>query len=80
MELRINIKLRLKLSKTATVTKEILKQVYGEKELSRSRILNGLAFFWDGQDSVEDDVHYERPRSVSMRETAGKVRELVPMN
>lgn len=45
MELRINIKLRLKLSKTATVTKEILKQVYGEEELSRSRILNGLAFF-----------------------------------
>lgn len=55
----------------------MLKQVYGEQALSRSRTFEWYGRFRDGRESVEDDAHTGRPISVRTPETIEKVRELV---
>lgn len=77
MEQRINIKFCFKLGKTAAETYEMLKQVYGEEALSRSRTFEWFKRFRDGRESVEDDPHTGRPQSVRTPEAIEKVRDMV---
>lgn len=73
----MNIKFCFKLGKSATETYVMLKQVYGEQALSRSRTFEWYGRFRDGRESVEDVAHTGRPISVRTPETIEKVRKLV---
>ncbi|XP_035226671.1 protein GVQW3-like [Stegodyphus dumicola] len=77
MEQRMNIKFCFKLDKTAAETYEMLKKVYGEEALFRSRTYEWFEHFRDGCESVEDDPHTGRPQSVHTPEVIEKVRDLV---
>ncbi|KFM57786.1 hypothetical protein X975_14595, partial [Stegodyphus mimosarum] len=73
----MNIKFCFKLGKSATETHAMLKEVYGEQALSRSRTFKWYGCLQDGRESVEDDTHTGKPISVCMPETIEKVRKLV---
>jgi len=55
MEQRANIKFCFKLGKTFTKTFELLKKVYGDDCLSRTRVFELYKQFQDGREALEDD-------------------------
>ena len=55
IEQRINIKFCVKLGKTATETMKMLRDVYGDSYMSRTRVFEWRKRFVEGREDVEDD-------------------------
>ena len=58
---RINIKFCVKLGKTATETLKMLRDVYEESSMSRTRVFELHKRFVEGREDVEDDAKSGRP-------------------
>jgi hypothetical protein len=56
-EQRINIKFCFRLGKTFTKTHEMVKEVYGDQCMSRTRCYKLFKQFKDGQQSTHDELH-----------------------
>lgn len=77
IEQRANIKFCLKLGKTFTETHQLMKKVYGDDCLSRSRLHEWFTRFKEGRESLEDDPHVGQPKSVITPDTIEKVRQFI---
>ena len=55
----------------------MMKKVYGDDCLSRSRIHEWLKRFQEGRETLEDDEHSGRPRNVVNEENAEIVLEFI---
>ena len=77
IEQRANIKFCFKLGKTFTKTHQMMKKVYGDDCLSRSRIYEWFKYFQEGREALEDDERLRRPRNVVNEENAKIVREFI---
>ena len=55
----------------------MMKKVYGDDCLSRSRIHEWFKRFQEGREALEDDEHSGRPRNVVNEENAEIVREFI---
>lgn len=77
MEQRANIKFCFKLGKTFTETFELMKKVYGDDCLSRTRVFEWYKRFQDGRDALEDDPKPGRPKNKNRDELVEKVREMI---
>ena len=77
LEQRINIKFLVKLGKTAAETLSMLKDVYGDQTMSRTRVYEWHKRFTSGRDDVEDDPKPGRPTTSRNDENIQKVNELV---
>ena len=55
----------------------MMKKVYGDDCLSRSRIHEWFKRFEEGREALEDDEHSGRPRNVVNEENAEIVREFI---
>ena len=55
----------------------MMKKVYGDDCLSRSRIREWFKCFQEGREALEDDEHSGRPRNVLNEENAEIVREFI---
>ena len=64
MEQIENIKFCFKLGKTAAETVELMRQVYGDKCLSRAHKFRWYARFKSGVETIEDEARPGRPLSV----------------
>ena len=56
IEQRFNIKFSVKLGKIATETLKMLRDVYGDSSMSRTRIFEWPKRFVEGREDVEDDL------------------------
>jgi hypothetical protein len=74
MEQREKIKFCFKTGKTATENFQLMKQVYGDNALSRTRVLNGMQLR-DGRENLEDDKRSRRPTAVRTPDMIETVRE-----
>ena len=75
IEQRANIKFCFKLDKTFTETNQMMKKVYGDDCLSRSRIHEWFKRFQGGRAALENDERSGRPRNVVNEENAEIVRQ-----
>lgn len=76
-EQRANIKFCFKLGKTFTETHQMMKQVYGDDCLSRSRIHEWFKRFQEGREDLEDDERSGRPKDVVNEKNTDIVREFI---
>lgn len=79
-EQRANIKFCFKLGKTFTETFNLMKQVYGDDSLSRSRVHEWFTRFKDGREDIKDDQHPGASKTVSTPEAIEKVRDFLAAN
>ncbi|UYV64204.1 NLK [Cordylochernes scorpioides] len=79
-EQRICIKFCFKLRKSATETRELIKEAFGDAALSRSRTFEWFSRFLKGREKVNDDQHTGRPRSLRCEENKLKIKELIKSN
>ena len=77
IEQRINIKFCVKLGKTATETLKILRDVYGDSSMSRTKVFEWHKRFVEGREEVEDDPKSGRPCTSTTDTNIEKVRQLV---
>ena len=77
IEQRINIKFCVKLGKTATETLKMLRDVYGDSSMSRTRVFEWHKRFVEGREDVEDDPKSGRPCTSTTDTNIEKVRQLV---
>ena len=77
VEQRINIKLSVKLGKTATETLKMLSDVYGDSSMSRTRVIEWHKRFVEDGESVEDDPKSGRPCTSTTYTNIEKIRQLV---
>ena len=77
IEQRINIKFCVKLGKTATETLKMLRDVYGDSSMSRTRVFEWHKQFVEGMEDVEDDPKSGRPCTSTTDTNIEKVRQLV---
>ncbi|UYV69545.1 hypothetical protein LAZ67_6003933 [Cordylochernes scorpioides] len=64
----------------ATETYELVKEAFGDAALSRSRTFEWFSRFLKGRESVNDDQHTGRPRSLRYEENKLKIKELIKSN
>jgi hypothetical protein len=76
-EQRTCFKFCFKLNKTAAETHRMLKEAFGGQALSQARTFEWFKQFKDGQGSVEDDKHSDRPSTYITPEMIAKVREVI---
>ena len=76
IEQRINIKFCVKLGKTATETLKMLRDVYGDSFMSRTRVFKWHKRFVEGREDVEDDPKSGRPCTSTTDTNIEKVRQL----
>ncbi|XP_077971313.1 protein GVQW3-like [Styela clava] len=76
-EQRINIKFCVKLGKTATETLQMLRDVYGDSSMSRTRVFEWHKRFVEGREDVEDDPRSGRPCTSTTDTNIEKVWQLV---
>lgn len=76
-EQRANIKFCFKLGKTFTETHQMMKQVYGDDCLSRSRVHEWFKRFQEGREDLEDDERSGRPRETVNEENTEIVRQFI---
>ena len=55
IEQRINIKFCVKLGKTETETLKMLRDIYGDSSMSRTRVFEWHKRFVEGREDMEDD-------------------------
>ena len=77
IEQRINIKLCVNLGKTATETMKMLRDVYGNSSMFRTRVFEWHKRFVEGREDVEDDPKSERPCTSTTDANNKKVRQLI---
>ena len=77
IEQRINIKFCVKLGKTATETLKMLRDVYGDSSMSRTRVFEWHKRLVEGRKDVEDDPKLGRPCTSTTDTNIKKVRQLV---
>lgn len=77
IEQRANIKFCFKLGKTFTETLQLMKQVYGDECLSRSRVHEWYTRFKDGREDVNDDQHVGQSKFVITENAIKTVREFI---
>ena len=77
VEERENVKFFFKLFKTYTETHQMMKKVYGDDCLSRSRIHEWFKRFQEEREALEDDERSGRRRNVVNEENAEIVREFI---
>jgi hypothetical protein len=77
MEQRASIKFCFKTGKTATETFQLIKQVYGDNALARTRVFEWYARFRDGRENVEDNERSGRPAAVRTPGMVERVRQLI---
>ena len=75
IEQRANINFCFNLGKTFTETYQMMKKVYGDDCLSRSRIHEWFKRFQEGREALEDDELSGRPRNIVNEENAEIVRD-----
>ena len=76
IEQRINIKFCVKLGKTSTETLKMLRDVYRDSSMSRTRVFEWHKRFVEGREDVEDDPKSGMP-CTSTDTNIEKVRQLV---
>ncbi|EFN86740.1 Putative uncharacterized protein FLJ37770, partial [Harpegnathos saltator] len=76
-ERRIVVKFHMKLGKSATETYLLLKEVYDNECLSRTRVFEWCKRFQDGREDVEDDSRPGRPSTSKTDENIEKVGNLI---
>uniref|UniRef100_A0A8D8XP38 Mos1 transposase HTH domain-containing protein n=1 Tax=Cacopsylla melanoneura TaxID=428564 RepID=A0A8D8XP38_9HEMI len=76
-EQRINLKFLVGLKKTATESFALLKQVYGDRSMSRARVFQWHKRFSEGRDKVEDEKRSGRPATAYTPENVSKIVEQV---
>jgi hypothetical protein len=59
-----NVKFCQKLGKSTSETYQMIKQVYSEEALGHSAVFKWYKRFAQGRDSLEDDEHTGRPRTL----------------
>jgi len=74
-EQRANIKFGFKIGKTFTETFQLMKQVYGDDCLSRSRVHEWFQRFQS--EDINDDEHVGQPKSVITENSIETVREFI---
>lgn len=77
IEQRANIKFCFKIGKTFTETFELMKQVYGDDCLSRSRVHEWYSRFKEGREDLNDGEHVGQPKFVITKDSIETVREFV---
>ena len=77
IEQRINIKFCVRLGKTATETLKMLRDVYGDSSISRTRVFKWHKPFMEGREDVEDDPKSGRPCTSTTDTNIEKVRQMV---
>jgi len=77
MEQKANIKFCFKLGKTFTETFELLKKIYVDDCLFRTRVFEWYKRFQDGREVLEDDPKVGRPKNKNRKELIEKVREMI---
>lgn len=76
LEQRINIKLCVKLGKSASETLQLLRQAYGAAAMKKTSVFEWHKRFKEGRDDVKDDERSGRPRTRRTDENVEKVRKL----
>jgi len=74
VEQRVNIKFLTKLGKSATVTYNLLTEVYGDQCLSRTQVFE---WFKEGKEYVGDDPKSGLPSTAKTEENVEKVARIV---
>ena len=74
---RMTIEQSVKLGKTATETLKMLRDVYGDSSMSRTRVFELHKRFMEGREDVEDDPKSGRPCTSTTDTNIEKVRQLV---
>ena len=77
IEQRINIKFCVKLGKTATETLKMLRDVYGDSSMPRTRVFEWHKQFVEDREDVEADPKSGRPCTSTTDTNIEKVRQLV---
>jgi hypothetical protein len=75
-----NVKFCQKLGKSASIRFQMIKQGYGEEALGCSAVFKWHKRFEQGRDSLEDDEHTSRPRTVRTELKIQEVAKLVRAN
>jgi hypothetical protein len=79
-EQRENVKFYRTLGKSASETFQMIKQAHGEEALGHSAVFKWQKCFAEGRDSLEDDEHTGRPRTVRIELKIQEVAILVCAN
>jgi transposase len=79
-EQRINIKFCFKLGKTLTETHEMMKNLYGDQCISRTRCYERFKRFKDGRQSTHDERRLGRPSALCDDAHVAQFRETVRSN
>ena len=77
IEQRINIKFCVKLGKTVTESLKMLRDVYGDSSMSRTRVFEWHKRYVEGREDVEDDPKSGRPCTSTTDANIEKVQQLV---
>ncbi|XP_006865070.1 PREDICTED: putative uncharacterized protein FLJ37770-like [Chrysochloris asiatica] len=80
LEQRISIKFCVKLNKSASETRHLLKEAYGDEVMSRARVFDWHKRFKEGREDVRDDARSGRPVTHRTDENIQKVKDLVCSN
>ena len=80
IEQRINIKFCVKLGKTKIETLKMLRDVYGDSSMSRTRVFEWHKRFVEGREDVKDDLKSGRPCTSTTDINIKKVQQLVRTN
>jgi len=75
VEQRVNIKFLIKLGKSATVTYNLLTDMYGDQCLSRTKVFEWFKKFKEGREYVGDDPKSGRPSTAKTEENVEKVAD-----
>ena len=73
----VNVKFCVKLGKSATETYDLLKEVYGDKCLSRTRVFEWFKRFKGGREEIRDDQHPVHSSKSKIDANIKKVGEIV---
>nr|CAH7718403.1 unnamed protein product [Callosobruchus chinensis] len=77
IEQRINLKFLVKLGKSPSECFQLLKEVFGDNCMSRTRVFEWHKRFSEGREEVEDDERTGRPVTSRIEENIKKVNEIV---
>ena len=80
VEQRVNVKLCVKLVKSATETYDLLNKIYGDDCLSRTQVYGRFKRFKEGREEIGDDQRPGRPSTSKTDSNIEKVGEIVRQN
>jgi hypothetical protein len=74
---RVKFQFCFKTGKPATETSQLIKQVYGDNALSRTRVFEWYARYREGRENLEDDESSGRPVAARTPDMIETFRELI---